>query len=98
MRSSWMRRGSSAAAAAAAELAKLGGERARARHPGCGTSGRRFFLTARHNALLAAKNELPLFAYAIAGGDAALLLSDELEDDARRRGARALPPGGGRRC
>lgn len=52
---------------------------------GCGTSGRIAFLTARrYNLLLkeAGCNRSP-FAYACAGGDSALLLSDELpEDDA----------------
>jgi hypothetical protein len=51
---------------------------------GCGTSGRLAFLTARRYSALVPSARL---TYAIAGGDSALLLSDEMPEDDAARGA-----------
>lgn len=51
---------------------------------GCGTSGRIAFLTSRrYNRIMSeiGPPNKPLFEYAIAGGDSALLLSDEIPED-----------------
>ena len=49
---------------------------------GCGTSGRLgFFVARRFNELLSALNVNFNFTYACAGGDSALLLSDEMPED-----------------
>ena len=65
---------------------------------GCGTSGRVAHLVARrHERLARSRQPGPKrsFDYLIAGGDAALLLSDELpEDDGRADEARAAGEGG----
>ena len=55
---------------------------------GCGTSGRIAFLTARRYQLLSQRPER--FAYLISGGDAAILLSDELPEDDAEEGAAQL--------
>lgn len=58
---------------------------------GCGTSGRVAHLVARRfNRLLAGESDAASFDYLISGGDAALLLSDELPEDDPTEGATQL--------
>jgi N-acetylmuramic acid 6-phosphate (MurNAc-6-P) etherase len=65
---------------------------------GCGTSGRVAFLLARAmNSLLAAVDAPPCFQYLISGGDAALLMSEELPEDDPVSGARELERAVGRK-